>query len=58
MGDKDFAMNNGTATTQWSQCAVDRAIFNSGLGDWAAVDEPGPPARPILIGSRAFGEGR
>ncbi len=58
MGDKDFAMNNGTATTKWSQCAVDRAIFNSGLGDWADVEEPAPPARPILIGSRAFGEGR
>jgi hypothetical protein len=43
-------------TLQWSQCAVDRAIFNSGLEEYA---EPEIPAvgRAQLLGSRAFLEG-
>jgi hypothetical protein len=43
-------------TLQWSQCAVDRAIFNSGLVELA---EPTIPAsgRARFLGSRAFLEG-
>jgi hypothetical protein len=40
---------------QWSQCAVDRAMVESGLFDMA---EPtvAPPGGARLLGSRAFGE--
>jgi hypothetical protein len=41
---------------QWSQCAVDRAIFNSGLVEYA---EPEIPAwgRARFLGSRSYSEG-
>jgi hypothetical protein len=55
-GDHDFAMNDGAARMHFSQCAVDRAIYNSGLGKHATVNTLGDGNRPVLIGERAFGE--
>ncbi len=44
-----------TTVFQWSQCAVDRAIRNSGLEEYAEPTVPGE-TRVVPIGSRAFGE--
>ncbi len=51
--DSDFEMNQWDSITQWSQCAVDRAITNSGLAEFAEATLGGT-ARPL--GTRAFGE--
>jgi hypothetical protein len=55
-GDMDFAMNDGAARIDWSRCAVDRAIINAGLDDYAEVENPGGYGTPEFIKGRAFGE--
>jgi hypothetical protein len=55
--DKDYAMNDGDATVTWSQCAVDRAILNSGLSEFATVTIPGESSGGRLLVSRSFSEG-
>ncbi|NIN71660.1 MAG: hypothetical protein GTO46_06965 [Gemmatimonadetes bacterium] len=41
---------------QWSQCAVDRAMIESGLFDIAEPTIPPPGGGAQLLGSRSFGE--
>jgi hypothetical protein len=41
---------------QWSQCAVDRALIESGLYEMAEPTIPPPGGGAVLLGSRAFGE--
>ncbi len=54
--DLDYDMNDGDATVQWSTCAVDRAIVNSGLDEWAEVTNPGDAGGVQPLGMRSFGE--
>jgi hypothetical protein len=53
-GDDTFDANNDGMTT-WSQCAVDRALYNSGLREYATptISGDGPMVR---IPSRSFAE--
>ncbi|UCC74314.1 MAG: hypothetical protein JSV86_07085, partial [Gemmatimonadota bacterium] len=44
-----------TTRLQWSQCAVDRAIYNSGLEEYAEPEIPGS-GRAQFLGSRSFSE--
>jgi len=46
-----------TTRIQFSQCAVDRAIRNSGLADYAEPQVPAAPGAVRPLGARAFGEG-
>jgi hypothetical protein len=55
-GDDTFDMNDEGYMT-WSQCAVDRALYNSIFRDHAEPDVPPPGDGPQLLGNRAFGEG-
>jgi hypothetical protein len=41
---------------QWSQCAVDRALIESGLYEMAEPSVPPPGGGAVLLGSRSFGE--
>ncbi|UCC81942.1 MAG: pilus assembly PilX N-terminal domain-containing protein [Gemmatimonadota bacterium] len=52
--DDDYAMNKDGTLVRFSQCAVDRAIVNAGLDEFAVVTEGATGTR--LIGSRAFSE--
>ncbi len=57
--DDPLAMSDYTglgAKVAWSQCAVDRAIVNSGLDDVAEVENPGPGGEPVPLELRAFME--
>ncbi len=52
-----YALQGCTNTLiQWSQCAVDRAMYNSGLYEYAepSVSSGGGAAR--RLGQRSFGE--
>jgi len=46
-----------TTRIQFSQCAIDRAIRNSGLVDYAEPQVPTAPGAVRPLGQRAFGEG-
>jgi hypothetical protein len=52
-GDWDYEMNEDDTDVIWSQCAVDRAIVNAGLADYADPEIMGA-IRPLPL--RAFGE--
>jgi len=52
-GDWDYEMNDDDSDAIWSQCAVDRAIVNAGLADFADPEIVGA-IRPLPL--RAFGE--
>jgi hypothetical protein len=55
-GDDTFDMNDEGYMT-WSQCAVDRALYNSLFRDYAEPEIPPPGSGPRFLGSRSFGEG-
>jgi hypothetical protein len=55
-GDDTFDTTYDGKTT-WSQCAVDRALYNSGLREYAEPEMPPPGGGPRFLGSRSFGEG-
>ncbi len=46
-----------TTRIQFSQCAIDRAIRNSGLEEYAEPQVPAAPGAVRPLGQRAFGEG-
>ncbi|UCC71305.1 MAG: hypothetical protein JSV86_13035 [Gemmatimonadota bacterium] len=46
----------GQTLLQWSQCAVDRAMVESGLFEMAEPTVPPPGGGAVLLGSRSFGE--
>jgi hypothetical protein len=54
--DYDYDMNDGDPRVQYSTCAIDRAIVNGGLMDWAEVTVPGEPGGVQRLGMRSFGE--
>ncbi|MGD2215251.1 MAG: hypothetical protein PVJ64_00790 [Gemmatimonadales bacterium] len=55
-GDDTFDINDEGYMT-WSQCAVDRALYNSIFQDYAEPTVPPPGGGPQLLGSRSFAEG-
>jgi hypothetical protein len=54
-GDDTFDMNDEGYMT-WSQCAVDRALYNSIFKDYAVPTETPPGGTPLRLGSRSFAE--
>jgi hypothetical protein len=54
-GDDTFDINDEGYMT-WSQCAVDRALYNSLFKDYAEPTIPPPGDGPQFLGSRSFGE--
>jgi len=54
--DFDYDMNDGDPRVQYSTCAIDRAIVNSGLTDWAEVTFPGESGGIQFLGMRSYGE--
>ncbi len=55
-GDDTFDINDAGYMT-WSQCAVDRALYNSIFEDYAEPTVEPPGGRPTFLGSRSYGEG-
>ncbi|MCZ6915160.1 MAG: hypothetical protein O7I93_00150, partial [Gemmatimonadetes bacterium] len=54
-GDDTLDMTDDGQLT-WSQCAVDRAFYNSGLRDYAVPAIGGGSGSLVKIGSRSFAE--
>ncbi|NIN71657.1 MAG: hypothetical protein GTO46_06950 [Gemmatimonadetes bacterium] len=54
--DKTFDLNKEGHVT-FSQCAVDRALLNTGLAEYAEPQVPGEPGGVQFLGSHSFGEG-
>ncbi len=53
--DKTFDLNKEGHVT-FSQCAVDRALLNTGLAEYAEPQVPGQSGGVQFLGSRSFGE--
>jgi hypothetical protein len=53
--DKTFDLNKEGHVT-FSQCAVDRALLNTGLAEYAEPQVPGESGGVQFLGSRSFGE--